>query len=158
MSSISFYNKGDEIFCLDEKIILSITTFLGKNKNDSNLIECGLYLIHNITYNSKICEILLNYNIISYFEEIYERNLLNNDFIRKIIICLDKLIICKHDLYVKNKNIDFLCIIPAIKIIKTQLRPNLPSKILYSNVYALFLLTKFNSSDIYHKMVDYKFS
>ena len=31
---ISYPIKGEELFCLDEKIILSISTFLGNNKND----------------------------------------------------------------------------------------------------------------------------
>ena len=36
---ISYYNKAEDLFCLDEKIILGISEFLGRNKNDSLIIK-----------------------------------------------------------------------------------------------------------------------
>ena len=153
---ISYPDKGEELFCLDEKILLGISTFLGNNKNDSNLLKYGIWLIMNIIGNNKISEIFLNYRIIDFFEEIYERNLLDSDFMTKLMICLKKLIIYKSNLYTKNKNTDILCLIPAIKIIKTQLRPNLPSKILYFYVNQLYTLSFFISFDIFYKMTEFK--
>jgi hypothetical protein len=154
--SISYPKNGEEIFLLDEKILLSISTFLGKNKNDSNLIKYGIWLIRNIIFNDKICDIFLNYNIIAFFEEIYERHLLDNDLMRQLILCIKKIISYKFDLYQNNKNIDILCLIPTIKIIKTQLKPNLPPNILSSNTYQLYYLALFKSSDIFYKMTEFK--
>ena len=37
--NIAFCDKGAEIFGLEEKIIFNIGVFLGKNKNDSNLLN-----------------------------------------------------------------------------------------------------------------------
>ena len=153
---ISYYNKAEDLFCLDEKIILGISEFLGRNKNDSSIINYGLWLIRHLIFNNKICDIFLNYNIIGFFEEIYERNLLDNNFMEKLMHCLKRIIIYKYDLYRKNKKIDILCLIPSIEIIKTQLRPNLPPNILSSNVYQLYILSFFNSPDIIYKMTDFK--
>ena len=75
---------------------------------------------------------------------------------RQIISCLNILIKYKLDLYEKNGNTELLCLISAIKIIKTELRPSLPPNILSYNVYQLYLLTLFNSTDIYYKMIEFK--
>ena len=153
---ISYHNKGEDFFCLDEKIILGISQLLGRNKNDLFIIKYGLWLIKHIIFNNKICDIFLKYNIIGFFEEIYERNLLDNDFMSKLMVYLKQIIKHKYDLYQKNKNIDILCLIPSIKIIKTQLRPNSPPNLLNSNVYYLFLLSLFDSSYIFYKMSEFE--
>lgn len=154
--NISYAENGEKLFALDEKIIINIAKFLGNNKNDSTLLGCGIWLIKNITYlkedtENESIEIFLHYKIINFFEEIYERHLLNINFMTNLMSCLWNFIIYK----LKNKN-DILYLLPTIKIIKTQLRPNLISDILYKYVYLLYKLTSYNSSNIYYEMINYK--
>ena len=154
--NIGFNKKGEEIFCSDEKIILNVATFLSNNKSDSKLLTHGIWLIRNIIANQNIAKILLNFQIIDFFDKIYERNLLNNDLMRMLIFCLQQLI--KYKLFLKEKqnNNDLTCLLPAINIIKTQLRPNLSSDLLFKYIHSLLELTSFNSSEIYESMTNSK--
>ena len=154
--NVSFNTKGEELFCTDEKILLNIATFLGNNKNDSKLLTNGIWLLRNIISNKKITKILLNFQLIDFFDTIYERNLLNNDLMKMIIICLDELIRYKLVLKDKKENNDPTCLLPAINIIKTQLRPNLPSDLLFKCFYSLLNIAHFNSSDVYQSMTNCK--
>ena len=63
--NIGFNNKGEQLFCSNEKIILNLATFLGKNKNDSYLLKNGIWLIRNIINNFEICKLFLNFDIIN---------------------------------------------------------------------------------------------
>ena len=154
--NVSFNTKGEELFCSDEKILLNIATFLGNNIIDSKLLTNGIWLIRNIISNKKITKILLNFQLIDFFDTIYERNLLNNELMKMIIICLDELIRYKLVLKDKKENNDPTCLLPAINIIKTQLRPNLPSDLLFKCFYSLLNIAHFNSSDVYQSMTNCK--
>ena len=118
--NVSFNTKGEELFCSDEKILLNIATFLGNNKNDSKLLTNGIWLLRNIISNKKIAEILLNFQLIDFFDTIYES------------------------------------LLPAINIIKTQLRPNLQPDLLFKCFYSLLNIAHFNSSDVYQTMTNCK--
>ena len=149
--SISFIR--DDIFAQDEKILLIIANFLGKNKNENNLLFHGIWLIRNTTLNGQVCEILLKYKIVDFFDEIYERHLLDDNFMKYIMICILNIINYKKKKTEKEKiNCDYLCLLPVIKIIKTQIRPNLDSTLLYKYFISLFNLTGFFCSEIYYEM------
>ena len=155
--NIAFCDKGAEIFGLEEKIIFNIGVFLGKNKNDSNLLYHGIWLIKNMSFkNDKICEILLKYKIIDFFDEIYERHLLEIDFMKNLMSCISDFINYKLNMKKKGNNNSPLCLLPSINIIKTQLRPNISPELLNKFFYSLYNLTFFNSLDIYLKMTSNK--
>lgn len=155
--NIAYSDKGVEFFSLDEKIIFNIGEFLERNKNDTNLLYHGIWLIKNMSFkNDKICEILLKYKIIDFFEEIYERHLLDNDFMKNLMSCIREFIGYNLNLQKKGDKISLLCLLPSIKIIKTQLRPNIPPELLNNYIYSLYDLTFFNSFDIYLKMTSCK--
>ena len=143
---VSFADKGEKLFILDEKIIPNIVNSLWKNKNDSNILYYGILLIKNITLNyedseNKAIQLFIYHKIINLFEEIYENNLSNNNFMINLMSCLWNLINYKF----KNIN-DILYLIPSIKIINSQINPNLIPD----------LLTSYNSSNIFYEMNNYE--
>ena len=152
--NLSYVDNGEQIF-FDEQIILNIATFLGNNKNDPTLLNSGIWLIKNITFDNsqpnKATEYFLHFKIINFFEEIYERNLLNNNFMCNLMSCLWNFINYKF-----KTSKDVLNLIPSIKIIKTQLRPNLQPDLLNKYVYTLFTLTLYKSIDIFYEMCNCK--
>ena len=154
--NVGYTQKGENLFTLDEKIILNIAIFLGNNKNEKTLLYNGLWLIKNISFNEKVCAIFLKYNILEFFEEIYERHLLDNDFMKNLMNCMKNFIayvINKHKI---KKNKDFLCLLPCIKIIRTQIRPNYSADLLFNYIYKLYEIACFNSSDVYYEMTNCK--
>ena len=155
--NFAFIEEGEKLFITDEKILYNIATGLGKIKNDSNLINNGLWLIKNLSTSDEICQILLNYKIVDFFEEIYERFLLDNNFMNKLICILGVFIKYKLDMKINKKSSEIpLCLLPSIKIFQTQLRPNLPSDLLKSIVLYLYRFSSFNSDRIYYKMIECK--
>ena len=90
--NIGYTQSGEELFTLDEKIVLNIAMFLGNNKNEKTLLYNGIWLIKNISFNDKICEIFLKYKILDFFEEIFERNLLDTDFMKNLMSCMKNFI------------------------------------------------------------------
>ena len=91
-----------------------------------------------------------------FFNEIYERHLLDNDFMKNLLSCIWNFISYKLNMKKKGDSDGPLCLIPSIKIIKTQIRPNLPSELLNKYIYSLYNLTFFNSFDIYLNMTNNK--
>ena len=121
--NITYTKQGEILFGEDEKVIKNISNFLVNNKNDVKLLYLGIFLIKHITYkNPLVKQILQNYKIISFFEEIYEKYILDSNFMENLIKCLGHFIDSRFD---KNKNI--LC---SIKIIKSQLNKNTPIDLL----------------------------
>ena len=152
--NLSYVDNGEQLF-FDEQIILNIATFLGNNKNDTTLLNSGIWLIKNITFDNsqsnKATEYFLNFKIINFFEEIYERNLLNNNFMCNLMSCLWNFINYK---FKDTKDVFYL--LPSIKIIKTQLRPNLQPELLNKYIYTLYTLTLYKSIDIFYEMCNCK--
>ena len=153
---VSFVDKGEKLFILDEKIILNIINCLWRNKNDSNLLTYGIMLIKNITLNyedseNKAIQLFIYNKIINLFEEIYENNLSNNIFMINLMSCLWNLINYK----LKNAN-DIPYLLPSIKIIKSQINPNLNPDLLNRYIYLFLLLTSYNSSNIFYEMNNYE--
>ena len=153
---VSFVDKGEKLFILDEKIILNIINCLWRNKNDSKLLSYGILLIKNITLNyedseNKAIQLFIYNKIINLFEEIYENNLSNNIFMINLMSCLWNLINYK----LKNAN-DILYLLPSIKIIKSQINPILIPDLLNRYIYLLLILTSYNSSNIFYEMNNYE--
>ena len=153
---VSFVDKGEKLFILDEKIILNIINCLWRNKNDSKLLSYGILLIKNITLNyedseNKAIQLFIYNKIINLFEEIYENNLSNNIFMINLMSCLWNLINYK----LKNTN-DILYLLPSIKIIKSQINPILIPDLLNRYIYLLLILTSYNSSNIFYEMNNYE--
>ena len=154
--NIGYTQNGEDLFSLDEKIVLNVAIFLGNNKNEKTLLYSGIWLIKNISFNDKICQIFLKYKVIEFFEEIYERHLLDFDFMKNMMNCLKNfinLIIKKHKI---KKSKDFLCLLPCIKIIKSQIRQNYSADLLFSYIFKLYEITCFNSSEVYYEMTNSK--
>ena len=153
---VSFVDKGEKLFVLDEKIILNIINCLWKNKNDLNLLSYGILLIKNITLNyedseNKAIPLFIYNKIFNLFEEIYDNNLSNNIFMINLMSCLWNLINYK----LKNAN-DILYLLPTIKIIKSQINPHLIPDLLNRYIYLFLILTSYNSSNIFYEMNNYE--
>ena len=80
--NVSYTIKGQLLCGENEDIITNIANFLGNNKNDMILLEFGILLIKNITWkNSFAKQILQNYKIVEFFNEIYQKYILNDKII-----------------------------------------------------------------------------
>ena len=154
--SIGYMQTGEELFILDEKIVLNIAMFLDNNKNEKILLYNGILLIKNLSFNEKICEILLRYKILDFFEAIYERNILDADFMRILMNCINNFINYVIKMHKIKKNKEFLCLLPCIKIIKNQLRPNYSVDLLFKYIYKLYEIACICSSEIFYEMINCK--
>ena len=142
---ISFSEKGELLFGPEEKVICNIASFLGNNRNDMNLLNLGILLIKNITYkNSLVKSVFKNYNIIQFFNEIYDKFVFDKNFMENLIICMGHFIISRFG------DNNTLC---SIKIIKTQLNQNIPIDLLIKYVYILYNLTFFQNQKVYEEMI-----
>jgi len=147
--NISYPLEGEMLFGNEEKVITNIANFLGNNKTNINLLYYGILLIKNITSkNSLVKQILQSYNIIQFFNEIYENYLLDVNFINSMILCIGHFINSRFD---NNRNI-----LSSIKIIKTQLDKNIPVRNLVEYVYILYNLSLSNNIKTYEAMVKYE--
>lgn len=152
--NISYANNKEKIFSLDEDICCYIASFLGNNKDDSTFLKYGILLIRNISFDKNVCEIFNKYKIIHFFGEIYEKNLLNNKFMEHIMIIIGNIINYEIEKNDKYKDISYL--LPCIKIISTQLRPNYPASLLNKYIYHLYNLISFGNSDIFYEIINCK--
>ena len=145
--NLTVTKKGEMLFGNDENIILNIATFLGKNKNDIIFLEYGILLIKHMTCkNSLVKQILVKYNIIDFFNEIYQKFVLNGEIMEDLIICLGHFIDSRFD---KNKDILY-----SISIIKSQLNKSIPTQSLVKYVYILYNLALYKNDVIIKKMID----
>lgn len=143
--NISYKKEGEFLFGSEEKVISNLASFLGNNKSDIEMLYYGIILIKNITYkNPFVKQILQNYNIIEFFNEIYTKFVFNSDFMKNLILCLGHFINSR----ILNNNI-----LTSIKIIKTQLKPNLPAELLTHYVYILFNLSQYNNKKVHEEMI-----
>lgn len=143
--NVSFSNEGELLFGLDEKIISNIATFMGNNREDITLLDLGILLIKNITcINSMAKQAFQNFNIIQFFNEIYEKYVLDIDFMKNLILCMD------HFVNSRFGDNNILCV---IKIIKSQLNFNLPIELLFRYVFILYNLSYYNNPKVYEAMI-----
>ena len=83
--NISALKDAEKLFYLDENICCNIASFSGNNKKDDILLKYGIMLIRNLTVDKNICEIFNKYKITEFYEEIYERHLLDNKIMDYLI-------------------------------------------------------------------------
>lgn len=147
--NITYTKEGEMLFGEDENIILNLANFLGNNKNDVTMLYFGLILIKHITCkNSLVRQILQNFKIIDFLNEIYEKFILDSHLIEEIILCLGHFINSRF-----SKNKDILC---SIKIIKSQLNKVTPIQTLLQYVYILYNSILYKDSVVCKKMIDEK--
>lgn len=145
--NVTFTKQGEMLFGEDENVISNIATFLGNNKNDMIFLEFGILLIKHITCkNSLVKQILYKYKIIDFFNEIYQKFLLDENIMEDIILTIGHFI---NSRFSKNKGI--LC---SINIIKSQLNKKTPFESLVRYLNILFDLVIYNDSDVIKKMID----
>ena len=145
---ITYTDKGELLFGKEEKVICNIASFLGNNRNDINLLNLGIWLIKNITdKNSLVKSIFQNYNIIQFFNEIYDKYIFDKNFMENIIICIG---------HFANSRFCDNNIINSIKIIKSQLNTNLPIELLRRYFYVLYDLGYYNNQKVYEEMIKHE--
>lgn len=144
--NISYIDSNELLFISNKDIIIKISQFLGKNKRDKILTYRGLWLIRNITFNNKVKDMLLKYNIFEYFNEIYEKYCLDNKFIHNLFACIGNFTINPNKKYIKQ----YLLI---IKLLKYQLNTSINVKYLNKYVNYLYNLTNLNSDEIFKEIL-----
>ena len=152
--TLSEFKEVDKFFASDENICCNIASFLGNNKNDDIFLFYGILLIRNIIMDKNVCEIFNKYKITNFYEEIYEKKLLNNKFMS--FLCNSICFIINFELKKEKAQINISNLLPCIKIIATQLRPNYPVNLLYRYINNLYNLTSTNKSEIYYEMINSK--
>lgn len=153
LNYIGLLEDGEKLFSLDEEICCNIASFLGNNKSDDIFLFYGVLLIRNLCLDKNTCDIFNKYNIIKFFEEIYEKHLLDNKFIEYIIFSICNIISFELK---KPKQCNFSVFIPCIKIFATQLRPYYAPDILYKYIYKLYELCISKDMNIYYEIINCK--
>ena len=144
---MSYSTKGELLFGNNENIVGNIANFLGNNKNDMVFLEFGILLIKNITFqNSYVKKTLYNFKIVEFFNEIYQKYLLNDKIMENMILCLGHFINSRF-----STKKDIIC---SINIIKSQLNQNTKFKLLYQYIYFLYNMIFYTSPDILKIMID----
>ena len=151
---VSCFKEGETLFSLDENICCNIASFLGNNKIDNYLLCCGISLLKNICINKNVCGIFIKYKITEFFEEIYEKNLLNNKFMDCLMCSICNIISFEMKKPKGFYNIPIL--LPCIKIISTQLRHNYPATSLHRYIYRLYELCDTGNSEICNELLNCK--
>ena len=142
--NVSFTEKGELLFGPEEKVICNIASFLGNNRNDINLLNFGILLIKNITFkNSLVKSVFQNYNIIQFFNEIYDKFIFDKIFMENLILCIGHFV---------NSRFGDNNIICSIKIIKTQLNSSTPNELLIKYTYILYNLVYYKNQKVYEEM------
>ena len=143
--SISYFEKGELLFGTEEKVISNIASFLGNNRNDIILLNYGILLIKHITFkNSLVKSIFQNYNIIQFFNEVYEKFIFDKNFMENLILCIG------HFVNSRFGDNNILC---SIKIIKSQLNTNVPIELLTRYVYIIYNLVYYNNQKLFEEMI-----
>ena len=153
LTNISYVDFNENLFSSNLDNIYKIACFLGNNKNDKILTYRGIWLLRNITSNSnKIKEELLKYNIIEYYNEIYHKYCLDNEFAHELLICIGNFTLNPNKKYIKQ----YFLIIQLIKAhLNSFTNTNTNANIKCLNKYIFFLhnLISLNSNEILKEMV-----
>lgn len=145
--NLSYVDFNENLFSSNLDNIYKIACFLGNNKNDKILTYRGIWLLRNITSNNnKIKEELLKYNIIEYYNEIYHKYCLDNEFAHELLICLGNFTVNPNKKYIKQY-------IPIIKLIKVHLNESTNLKCLNKYLFFFHNLFSLNSNEILKEMV-----
>ena len=121
---------------ISKEELIILTSLL--NKDNKRLSYTTLYILINISalkdaeklfyLDENICEIFNKYKITEFYEEIYERYLLDNKIMDYLTYSICSIIGFEAKKQENKKNASIL--LPCIRIIATQLRPNYePSRI-----------------------------
>ena len=146
--NVSYEKGGEMLFGEEEKVIINIAQFVINNKSDINMLYYGIILIKNITNKMELVKkILFNNNILDFFNKIYTNYINYSNIIKNIILCIGHFIVSRY----QDENI-----YTSIKIIKTQLKPNLPVKLLLQYVYIINNLSLYNYEKFEQEMVKNK--
>ena len=151
---MSELKEAEKLFSLEENVCCNIACFLGNNKDEDKFLFYGILLIRNITLDKNVCEIFNKYKITEFFEEIYEKQLLDNKFMEILTYILCTII--NYETKKPEKRINISILLPCIKIIATQLRPNYAASKLYKYIYKIYELCSIKNSDLYYKMINSK--
>lgn len=115
----------EELFLKPANNVYKIAFFLGQIKEDKILTYRGIYLLRNISFNNIIIqEILLNYNIFEYCNEIYHLYFFDNDFAHNIFKCLGNFTYDMNIKYEKQYMIFFDMIKPFLSCSTSMKRLN----------------------------------
>jgi len=146
LANVSYVDLNENLFSSDLDNIYKIACFLGNNKNDKILTYRGIWLLRNITSNNnKIKEELLKYNIIEYYNEIYHKYCLDNEFAHELLICIGNFTVNPNKKYIKQY-------IPIIKLIKPHLNISINTKWLNKYLFFIHNLFSLNSNEILKEM------
>ena len=145
--NVSYIDTNEILFDSNIDIIYKIAIFLGRNKKDKILTYRGLWLLRNITTkNNKIKEILLKYNIIGYFNDIYDIYNLDNEFIHNLLLCIGNFTINPNEEYIMQY-------LSFVKMIKSQLFPSTNLKWLNRYIIFIYNLSSLNSKEILNELL-----
>ena len=154
--NISYLDNGEKLFYLDENICCNIASFLGNNRNEKDLLHYGIILLKNIFFDKNVCDIFTKYKITEFFEEIYEKYLLNKEFMEHLMEIISHIIVHQYNEFHKTSKVNLSIVLPLIKIIATQIRINYEANLLYKYLYRLYQLCTFQETDIYYEIVNCK--
>ena len=144
--NVSYVDSNEILFGSNIDIIYKIAQFLGNNKSNKFLTSRGIWLLRNITANNNnVKKILLEYNIIEYFKEIYLKYNLDNEFIHNLLLCISNFAV-----NIDKENI--MKYIPLVKMVKSQLYPSSNIKRLNKYIFIIYNLSCLNSDKILNEI------
>ena len=152
--NIRALKDAEKLFYLDENICCNIASFSGNNKKDDILLKYGIMLIRNLTVDKNICEIFNKYKITEFYEEIYERHLLDNKIMDYLTYSICSIIGFEAKKQENKKNASIL--LPCIRIIATQLRPNYEPSRIHRYIYRIYELSDFKNPELYFQIINSK--
>lgn len=152
--NISSLQDAEKLFHLDENICCNIASFLGNNKKDDILLKYGILLIRNITIDKNICEIFNKYKITEFYEEIYERHLLDNKIMEYLTYSICNII--GYELKKTENKINPIILLPCIRIIATQLRPNYEPPRIHRYIFKIYEICDYKKPEIYFQIINSK--
>ena len=154
--NISFLENGEKLFSLDDNICCNIATFLGNNRNEKDFLFYGILLLKNICMDKNVCDIFIRYNITEFFGEIYEKYLLDNQFMGHLMSIISYIIYHLYNASTAKTKVNSSILLPLIKIIATQIRINYPPNLLYKYLYKIYQICSFVNSDLYYEIINCK--
>ena len=154
--NLSYLEDGEKLFSLNEDICCNIASFLGNNRNEKDFLFYGIILLKNICIDKNVCDIFIKYKITEFFEEIYEKYLLDNKFMEHLMAIISYIIHHLYNAFTAKSKVDISILLPLIKIIATQIRINYPPILLYKYLYKIYQICSFVASDLHYEIINCK--